>query len=82
MSAMSQQPAASSKLSPVFSFGSDSPADLLSNAAAVCHFLSEVAGAISTDGGRHPGLSETGSFGLICILDGIEATINEAASRL
>lgn len=68
-------------LKPVFAFGSDSPADMLNNAAAVCRFLSETATAFADDG-RHPGLSETASMGLVFILDGIETTINEAIKQL
>jgi hypothetical protein len=64
-----------------FSGSSDSPADLLNNAAAVCRFLQDVAPALCDDG-RQVGLSETGAMGLICILDGIEQTIQAAVGRL
>lgn len=66
---------------PSFASPTDTPADLLNNAAAVVRFLADVAGAIGGDGGS-PGLSEHGSFGFLLILNGVENTINEAMNRL
>ncbi len=69
------------KLQSVFASGSDSPADLLAHAAAVTKFLAEVSGFFSGDGPTC-GLSADGCFGLACVLNGVENTINEALIRL
>ncbi len=59
----------------------DNPVDLLSNAAAVTCFLSEVAQGMSGDLVDH-GLSDSGVFGFTQILITLENTIKEAAVKL
>ncbi len=66
---------------PGFCFRSQHPADILTNASFVAHFLSEVVLHIHSDG-ADPGLSENGAQGLYCILSAVEDTINEAVNRL
>ena len=66
---------------PVFGQFEDQAADLLSNAAAVTCFLSEVAIGM---GGRvaETGLSDDGVFGFTMILQNLENTIKLAGSKL
>lgn len=65
----------------VLSFGSDSPADLLVNAASVTRFLADVSPAF-TDQGGNIGLGDQSANGLCLILLAVESTINEALTRL
>jgi hypothetical protein len=65
----------------IFAFGSDNPADLLVNAAAVTCFLGNVAVNLHNEG-REPGISQEGCQGLCQILAVVENTINEALNRL
>jgi len=66
---------------PILDFGSNSPADLLVNAASVTRFLSDVALAFANDGGNI-GLSDESANGLGLILTTVEATISEALTKL
>ncbi len=65
----------------IFGQFDDNPADLLSNAAAVTCFLSEVATAMAPSLAE-TGLSGDGVFGFTQILNVIENTIKEAAVKL
>lgn len=66
---------------PVFSCGSDHPADLLVAAATVVSFLCDTAECLRSDG-PGAGLSEDGAFGLQHILGVVQNTITEALARI
>lgn len=65
----------------VLSFGSDSPADLLCNAASVTRFLADVSPSFSYDGGDI-GLGDQSANGLCLILLAVESTIKEVLTRI
>lgn len=67
--------------SPVLAFGSESPVDLLVNAASVCRFLADVSPAFA-EGGINMGLTEESANGLGLVLMVVESTISEAMTRL
>jgi len=66
---------------PILAFGSESPVDLLNNAASVCRFLADVSPAMTRDSGQ-VGLGEDSASGLGLILLAVESTISAAAARL
>ena len=69
------------KLQPVLAFGSESPVDLLNNAASVTRFLAAVSPAFAHDGSQI-GLSDESANGLGLILMVVESTISEAVARI
>ncbi|MHB8808948.1 MAG: hypothetical protein ACYC9M_02900 [Desulfobulbaceae bacterium] len=66
---------------PILAFGSESPVDLLNNAASVTRFLVDVSPAFAHDGAQL-GLSEESAHGLGLILMVVESTISEAVARI
>lgn len=67
--------------SPVLAFGSESPVDLLNNAASVCRFLADVSPAFTSAEGN-PGLDVNSASGLSLILMVVESTIEAATAKL
>ena len=63
----------------IFDNGSDVPADLLVNAAAVVGFLKDVLPGTEDEKNA---MTETGAFGLYLILTGIENTINAVVKKV
>lgn len=69
-----------SEFNTVLAFGSDEPADILENAAAVTRFLAEVCPAMSGDNG--PGLTDASAHGLCLILLTVENSISVAVAGM
>lgn len=67
--------------SPILAFGSESPVDLLCNAASVTRFLADVTPAMA-QGGANIGLSDDAVNGLGLILLVVESTITEAMTKI
>jgi len=67
--------------SPILAFGSETPVDLLNNAASVTRFLADVTPAMA-QGGANIGLSDDAVNGLGLILMVVESTITEARAKL
>ena len=66
---------------PILAFGSESPADLLNNAASVTRFLADMSPAFA-EGGGNLGLNDDSANGLGLILLVVESTITEAMTKL